>query len=601
MDNDISLIRNFCIIAHIDHGKSTLADRMLELTNTISVRERREQVLDSMDLERERGITIKASPVRLLYTAHNQKTYIFNLIDTPGHVDFNYEVSRSIAACEGAVLVVDAAQGVEAQTVANVHLAVEQNLTIIPVLNKIDLPNAEPEKVKKQIEHVLGIDINDIVLISAKEGLGVPELMEKVVQVIPPPPRAAEERLKALVIDSVYNNYRGVILYVRIYTGSVKARDMIQMMHNGLSYEVQEVGIFHPKMRAVDSLSTGIVGYIIANIKTASEVKIGDTITLRDMPASEPLAGFRDVHPMVFCGIYPVNSGDFDMLKEALEKLKLNDYSLMFTKESSVALGFGYRCGFLGLLHMEIIQERLEREFQLNIITTSPSVLYRILNNKGDILEIDNPVHFPQPHEIEAVEEPVIKASIITPIEYIGSILQIVQDRRGINLGTETLSKDRVILVFELPLNEILTDFYDKLKSITRGYASLDYDLAGYRLSDVVKLDILLNGEPVDAFSCIVHKSKAHYKGKQLVKKLHEVIPRHLFEIAIQATVGSKILARETIRALKKNVTAKCYGGDITRKRKLWEKQKEGKKRMKQVGRVTVPQEAFLAVLRTDE
>lgn len=594
-------IRNFSIIAHIDHGKSTLADRLLLYTHTISEREFRDQVLDDMDLERERGITIKAHAVRLTYRDKTGEEYVLNLIDTPGHVDFTYEVSRSLAACEGALLLVDASQGVEAQTVANVHLALEHNLEIIPIINKIDLPVAQVPEVKRQLEEVIGIPADDAILVSAKTGAGVPEVFDALVQRIPHPKQYTQDnRLRALIFDSVYDNYRGVIVYIRLFSGTIRKGMNMRMMKRNTVFEVIEVGVFKPKGTPVNQLSDGEVGYVIANIKDPQDVSIGDTITDDKMPADSALPGFKVVQPMVFCGMYPVDTNDYEILKDALDKLRLNDCSFHFEPETSIALGFGFRCGFLGLLHMEIIQERLGREYEVDMVATSPSVIYHIHFRNGEMKEIDNPVHFPDPNDIDYIEEPYILVTIICPNECIGNVMQLTRDRRGECKKTETIDQKRVMLTFEMPLGEVIIDFYDKIKSITRGYGSMDYELIGYCRSEVVKVDLMVNGEVVDAFSFIVHKDKAYSRGKMVAEKLREVIPRQLFQIAIQAAIGNKIIARETISALKKNVTAKCYGGDITRKRKLWEKQKEGKKRMKQIGKVQIPQNAFLTVLKMD-
>ncbi len=594
----IELTRNFCIIAHIDHGKTTLSDRLLERTGTIQDRERQDQLLDSMDLERERGITIKAHPVAMRYTAKNGKTYRLNLSDTPGHVDFAYEVSRSLAACEGALLIVDAAQGVEAQTVANVHLAHQQNLTIVPVINKIDLPNADIPSVHRQIEEILQIPAEEAIDCSAKMGLGIEEILEAVVDRIPPPKQPKDEILRALVFDSVFDVYRGVVAYVRVMSGSMVPNQMVRMMNNDSRYEIKEVGVFTPKMFPQERLSAGDVGYFIANIKSTADIKIGDTITDQRNPAKEPLPGFQEIHPMVFSGIYPINTADFEHLKGAIAKLRLNDSAFIFQPESSVALGFGFRCGFLGLLHMEIIQERLRREYDMDIIATSPSVVYEILTTRGETVLVDNPAHLPDPSIIEEVREPIVKAYVLCPNENIGDILQLIMEKRGTMDHTETLDTRRVMLHCELPLNEILVDFNDKIKSITRGYGSMDYEHAGYRADKLVKLDILVNGEPVDAFSMIVHRDRAEARGRQLAAKLKEVIPSQLYQVAIQAAIGGKIVARESVSALRKDVTAKCYGGDISRKRKLLEKQKEGKKRMKSIGKINIPQDAFIKVLK---
>ena len=593
-------IRNFCIIAHIDHGKTTLSDRLLQATGTITARNMRDQLLDGMDLERERGITIKAHPVRMIYRARDGVDYQLNLIDTPGHVDFAYEVSRSLSACEGALLIVDAAQGVEAQTVANVHLAMKQNLTIIPVINKIDLPNADVPSVLHQIEDILAMPREDVLLVSAKVGTGVPEILEAVVKRLPPPRSTLPGFLRALVFDSNFDTFRGVITHVRVFDGEVTAGMLIRLLRSGNDYEVKEVGTFAPGMVKTDTLRVGQVGYIIANIKTTVEVKIGDTITQARNPAKTPLPGFQEVHPMVFSGIYPIDTSNFEQLKACMSKLQLNDSAFVYQPESSVALGFGFRCGFLGLLHMEIIQERLRREYLQDIIATYPSVIYRVVRTNGEKLEVDNPVHLPDPSVIGHIDEPYVRAFVMVPNTVIGDIMSLILDRRGTCSHTETLDGRRVMLTCELPLNEILVDFNDKLKSISRGYGSMDYEPTGYREGDLVKLDILVNSEPVDAFSCIVHRSKAEGRGRALALKLKEVIPTQLFQVAIQAAIGGKIIARETVRSVGKNVTAKCYGGDISRKRKLWEKQKEGKKRMKAIGTVNIPQEAFIQVLKTN-
>jgi GTP-binding protein LepA len=589
-------IRNFSIIAHIDHGKSTLADRLLEYTGALSAREMTEQVLDSMDLERERGITIKAHAVRLSYKADDGKQYILNLIDTPGHVDFSYEVSRSLASCEGALLVVDATQGVEAQTLANAYLAVEHDLEIIPVINKIDLPSAEPEKTKEQIEDAIGIDCSEAVLASAKEGIGTREILEAIVKKIAPPSVADDKPLKALIFDSWFDNYQGVIVLVRVFEGKVRPGRKIRMMATGNVFEVSQVGVFTPKMEAAAELTAGEVGYIIAGIKSVTDTKIGDTATDDDNPAPEPCPGYKDIKPMVFCGFYPTSTHQYENLRDALNKLRLNDSSFNYEPETSLALGFGFRCGFLGLLHMEIIQERLEREFDLSLLSTAPTVVYRVTKTGGEVVYIENPALLPD--KFEKIEEPSVVTTIIVPKDFIGPVLDLCQEKRGTQKSFSYIGKDRIKVEYELPLNEILWDFYDRLKSLSKGYASMDYEFLGYRESELVKLNILLNGEPVDALSLIVHTDKAYYKGRQLTEKLREIIPRQMYEVAIQASVGSKIIARETVRALRKDVISKCYGGDITRKRKLLEKQKEGKKRMKQVGRVELPQEAFLAVLK---
>lgn len=594
-----SLIRNFSIIAHIDHGKSTLADRILQVTGAISEREFHDQMLDDMDLERERGITIKASAVRLNYKARDGITYELNLIDTPGHVDFTYEVSKSIGACEGALLVVDAAQGIEAQTVANLYLAMEHNLVIIPVINKIDLANADIEKVKHEISDILGLEKKDILLASAKAGTGITEILEAVTQRIPAPKGDPVNPLQALVFDSKYDTYKGVIVLVRLTNGTLKKGMRIMMMSNGNTYDILEVGVFKPRPEQVDILECGEVGYIACNIRDAKEVSIGDTITDADNPALVALPGYKKVRPMVFSGIYPANSADFPALKDAIEKMRLSDASFIYEPEKSASLGMGFRCGFLGLLHMEIIQERLEREFDLNLVITSPSVIYKIKKNDNEVIEVDNPMKLPNPGEILSIEEPYVKAYIITPKEYIGNILELSESKRGEYVSTQYLDESRAQIVYDIPLAEVIIDFYDKIKSVTKGYGSLDYELLDYRPTKIVKLDILINGEVCDALSSLVFKDKAYTKGKAVIEKLKENIPRHLFQIILQASIGGQIIARETIKSVGKNVTAKCYGGDITRKRKLWEKQKEGKKRMKQFGKVEIPQEAFLAALKT--
>ena len=595
---DKSLIRNFSIIAHIDHGKSTLADRILQFTGAISEREFHDQVLDDMDLERERGITIKASAVRISYKAKDGLLYQMNLIDTPGHVDFTYEVSKSIAACEGALLVVDASQGVEAQTVANLYLAMEHNLVIVPVINKIDLPSAQPDRVRHEIRDILGIKDVDVVQASAKLGKGTEEILESIVKNIPPPSGEPSNPLQALIFDSRFDAYKGVVILVRLKNGVLRRGARIMMMATKGIYEVQEVGVYTPRQKQIDELYPGEVGYITCNIRNASEVAIGDTITDADNPTSAALPGYKKVQPMVFSGIYPANSADFPALKEAIEKLRLSDASFVFEPEKSASLGMGFRCGFLGLLHMEIVEERLEREFDLNLVITTPSVIYRIMKKDGDIVDIDNPMKLPNLSEIEEVEEPYVRAFIISPKEYIGAILELSESRRGIYVSTEYLDENRTRIIYNLPLAEIIVDFYDKIKSITRGYGSLDYELLDYRPTSIVKLDILINGEVYDAFSCLVFKDKAYVKGRAIIEKLKDSIPRHLFQIALQAAIGGQVIARETIKSVGKNVTAKCYGGDITRKRKLWEKQKEGKKRMKQFGKVEIPQEAFMAALK---
>lgn len=593
--------RNFSIIAHIDHGKTTLSDRLLEATQTISQREAQDQLLDSMDLERERGITIKSHPVTMDYVAKDGETYQLNLLDTPGHVDFSYEVSRSLAACEGALLLVDAAQGVEAQTVANVHLAHEANLHVIPVINKIDLPNADVEGVKKQLEDILAIPAEEAIEASAKMGIGVEDILDAVVERIPAPEKPSDEILRASVFDSVFDTYRGVVSYVRVVSGEVRRGTGIRMMATGKTYEVKEVGVFTPKQRARDSLQAGDVGYLIANMKTSSEVKIGDTITESRNPASDPLPGFKEIQPMVFSGVYPVTTDDFEQLKLAMGKLQINDAAFSYQAESSTALGFGFRCGFLGLLHMEIVQERLRREFNMDVISTYPGVIYKVQMTDGSEIEVDNPSYLPEPQLIEQILEPTVRAYIMTPNDYIGDMMKLVAEKRGVLENTETLDATRVLLTCILPLNEILVDFNDRLKSMTRGYGSMDYEHAEYQPGNLVKMDMMIAGEPVDAFSVIVHRDKAEYRGRHLAAKLKEVIPPQLFTVAIQATIGGKIIARETISAMRKNVTAKCYGGDISRKRKLLEKQKEGKKKMKAIGKVNIPQDAFIKVLKTGD
>ncbi|EKU77584.1 translation elongation factor 4 [Veillonella seminalis] len=594
-------IRNFCIIAHIDHGKSTLADRLIEATGTLTKRVMEAQVLDSMDLERERGITIKAQSVRLLHTAKDGNQYTLNLIDTPGHVDFSYEVSRSLVACEGALLVVDAAQGVEAQTLANVYLALEHDLEIIPVINKIDLPSADVERVKKEIEDIIGLDASDAILASAKSGIGIQDILEAIVERIPAPEDKSDQPTRALIFDSRFDSYKGAIAYVRVKEGSLKKRDIIRMMHDNKDFEVTELGVFTPNLLPVDELSCGSVGCVAASIKNVGDCHVGDTITKADDPAAEPLPGYRKAVSMVYCGLYPTDSKDYDNLRDALEKLNLNDAALEYEPETSIALGFGFRCGFLGLLHMDVIQERLEREYNLTLITTAPSVNYKVHKTNGEILEIDNPSKLPPPTEIDFIEEPYVKATTIVPKDFVGAIMELSQDKRGEYQSMEYLDETRVSIVYHLPLGEIIYDYFDKLKSATKGYASLDYELIGYQASPMVKMDILLNGEPVDALSIIVHKDRAATRGRALAEKLKELIPRQMFEIPIQAAVGNKIVARETVKAWRKDVLAKCYGGDISRKRKLLEKQKEGKKRMKAVGSVEIPQEAFMAILKVDD
>ncbi len=597
----IENLRNFSIIAHIDHGKSTLADRLMQVTGTLTEREMVDQFLDKMEIERERGITIKAQTVRMRYVARDGKEYVLNLIDTPGHVDFSYEVSRSLCACEGAVLVVDASQGVEAQTLANVYQALDQNLEIVPVLNKIDLPNAEPDRVRREIEEVVGLDTRDLIAASAKKGTGVPEILEAVVRKIPPPAGDPEGPTKALIVDSWFDNYQGVIVLARVFDGEVRPGQKILLMSTGRSWEVQKVGVFSPHARETDRLGTGEVGFVIAGIKELRETKVGDTITDARRPAPVPLPGFQVVRPMVFAGVYPVNPDHFGALRTAIEKLRLNDSSFTAEPETSVALGFGFRCGFLGLLHMEIVQERLEREYGVELITTAPTVGYRAVLRNGSVAEVDSPARLPEPLALEHIEEPVIIATIHLPAEYLGTVLKLCEERRGTQRSMKFVAANRVILEYELPLNEIVLDFYDKLKTASRGYASMDYELLEFRRSDLVKLDLLINGEKVDALSLIVHRDHAYYKGREVAERLRALIPRQLFEVVIQAAIGSKVIARETVKAIRKNVIAKCYGGDITRKRKLLEKQKEGKKRMKQVGTVEIPQEAFLSILKVKE
>ena len=594
-------IRNFCIIAHIDHGKSTIADRLIEYTGTLQKREMEAQVLDSMDLERERGITIKAQSVRILYKAQDGEEYTLNLIDTPGHVDFSYEVSRSLAACEGALLVVDAAQGVEAQTLANVYLALEHDLEIIPVINKIDLPSADPDRVKHEIEDIIGLDASEAVLCSAKSGIGIPDILEAIVNKVPAPPNKSDEPTRALIFDSRFDAYKGAIAYVRVKEGSIKAKDTIRMMHDKKDFDVTELGIFTPNLVPVQELPCGSVGCIAASIKNVADCHVGDTVTLADNPAPEPLPGYRKAVSMVYCGLYPTESKDYENLRDALEKLQLNDAALEYEAETSLALGFGFRCGFLGLLHMDVIQERLEREYNLTLITTAPSVNYKVYKTNGEMLEVDNPAKLPPPTEIDYIEEPYVKATTIVPKDFVGTIMELSQDKRGEYQSMEYLDETRVSVVYHLPLSEIIYDYFDKLKSATKGYASLDYELIGYKQSPMVKMDILLNGEPVDALSIIVHKDRAATRGRALAEKLKELIPRQMFEIPIQAAVGTKIVARETVKAWRKDVLAKCYGGDISRKRKLLEKQKAGKKRMKSVGSVEIPQEAFMAILKVED
>lgn len=596
-----SRIRNFSIIAHIDHGKSTIADRLLEATGALTEREMKEQTLDAMDLERERGITIKLNAVQLTYKAKDGEEYIFHLIDTPGHVDFTYEVSRSLAACEGALLIVDAAQGIEAQTLANVYLALENDLEIIPVINKIDLPSADPERVKKEIEDVIGLDASDAVLASAKEGIGIDEILEHIVAKVPPPEMDPDEPLKALIFDSLYDPYRGVVAYIRIVEGTVRVGDKIKTMSTGKEFEVTELGVFTPKAESREELTVGDVGYLTASIKNVSDTSVGDTITSVERPAVEPLPGYRKMNPMVFCGIYPIDSNQYNDLREALERLELNDASLQYEPETSQALGFGFRCGFLGLLHMEIMQERIEREFNIDLITTAPSVIYEVDTTDGEQLIVDNPADMPEAQTIEAVKEPYVKATIMSPEDFVGAVMELCQKKRGDFIDMQYLDEKRVNIIYELPLSEIVYDFFDQLKSSTKGYASLDYELIGYKESKLVKMDILLNGEKIDALSTIVHRDFAFERGKSITEKLKELIPRQQFEVPVQASIGNKIIARSTIKALRKNVLSKCYGGDVSRKRKLLEKQKEGKKRMKTVGKVEVPQEAFMAVLRMDD
>ncbi len=597
---DIKKIRNFSIIAHIDHGKSTIADRLLEITKTIEARNMQEQLLDDMDLERERGITIKAHPVTMTYYAPDGQQYLINFIDTPGHVDFSYEVSRSLAACEGALLVVDAVQGVQAQTMANVHLALDRNLEIVPVINKVDLPAADVDGIKTQIQDFIGLDASNAVSCSAKTGFGIQEILDHIITDIPCPAAPADDILRALIFDSHYDVYRGVYVYIRVMSGEVTKGSLIKMMATGKTYELLDVGIFTPSEKSVEKLRPGEVGYIIANIKNPADVKIGDTITLQKHPAAEPLPGFKTISPVVFAGIYPIDTSDFELLRDALAKLQLNDSALHIEQESSNALGFGFRCGFLGLLHLEIVFERLQRDYDMDIISTAPSVIYRCLMRDGNFIEVDSPAHYPDPAGIDLVEEPWIKCHILTPGDYLGAVMNLANEKRGSCIKTDTLDAHRICMTYRFPLNEIITDFNDKLKSITKGYGSFDYEMDGYEESDIIKLEIRVNDEPVDAFSCLVHRSKSEAKGRNICAKLKDVIPRQLFKIPIQAAIGGKIVARETIGALTKNVTAKCYGGDISRKRKLWDKQKKGKKRMKEIGKVNIPQHAFMEVLKTD-
>lgn len=600
MTKEQSKIRNFCIVAHIDHGKSTLADCIMKVTQTVEQRDAKEQLLDSMDIERERGITIKLTPVKMNYTYNGEK-YELNLIDTPGHVDFTYEVSRSLRACEGAILIVDASQGIEAQTLTNCYLALDNDLEIIPVINKIDLPSARPDEIKKEIEDVIGLDASEAPLVSAKECVGIEKVLEQIITLLPPPNGDSDKPLKALIFDSYYDSYKGAISFIRVFDGEVKQGDKIKMMSTGKVFDVTEVGIFTPKSVPKQCLSAGDVGYLCASIKNVSDTKVGDTITLADNPTQSPLEGYKEVSPMVFCGIYPADGAKYNDLKDALEKLKLNDASLLYEPEVSVALGFGFRCGFLGLLHMEIIQERLEREFDLDLVTTAPSVSYQVVKNNGEVIEVSNPTNLPSISEIDHLEEPMVKAALYTPPEYVGAIMELCQDKRGEFENMTYLEETRVKIDYNIPLNEIIYDFFDSLKSRTKGYASLDYEITGYRKSDLVKLDILLNGDVCDALSLIVHKDKAYNRGRMIAEKLKDVIPRQMFEIPIQAAIGGKVIARETVKAMRKDVLAKCYGGDITRKKKLLEKQKEGKKRMRQVGNVELPSEAFMSILKFDK
>ena len=601
MKNNQRNVRNFSIIAHIDHGKSTLADRILENTQALSEREMKEQFLDAMDLERERGITIKLNAVQLKYTSKNGEDYVFHLIDTPGHVDFTYEVSRSLAACEGAILVVDAAQGIEAQTLANVYLALDNDLEIIPVINKIDLPNADPERVTQELVDIIGIDPNDVILASAKENIGIDEILESIVERIPPPSGEVDKPLKALIFDSMYDSYRGVVAYICVKEGEVKVGDKIKMMSTGKEFEVTEVGVHTPKEMNKEKLTVGEVGFLTASIKNVKDTRVGDTITLAENGATDPLPGYRKLNPMVFCGLYPVNSDDYNQLKDALERLELNDAALQYEPETSQALGFGFRIGFLGLLHMEIVQERLEREFNIELITTAPSVVYEVRKTDGEVIEVDNPSLMPEPQMIEEILEPFVKASIMVPNDFVGAVMELCQRKRGQFIDMQYLDDIRVNVIYELPLSEIVYDFFDQLKSHTKGYASLDYEFIGNRPSDLVKMDILLHGEPIDALSFIVHSDFSYNRGKQIVEKLKDLIPRQQFEVPVQAAIGNKIVARSTIKAVRKDVTAKLYGGDVTRKRKLLEKQKEGKKRMKMVGSVEIPQEAFMSVLKLED
>ncbi|MFP4481346.1 MAG: translation elongation factor 4 [Thermovirgaceae bacterium] len=601
MDNRQSRIRNFCIIAHIDHGKSTLADRMLERTLTVEARNMREQVLDSLDLERERGITIKLVPVQMRYKATDGHEYILNLIDTPGHVDFGYEVSRSLAACEGALLVVDASQGVEAQTVANAYLAVDQGLEIIPVVNKIDLPSAQPEVVKKELEDLVGIDASEACLVSAKDGTGIEGIFQAILDKVPPPAGASDAPLQALVFDSIYNNYRGVICSIRVANGSIKTGDTISFMATSRTYQVEEIGLFRPDMRPADELGPGDVGYLIANVKSVSEARVGDTVTRAHKPASKPLPGYKKIKPVVFCGFYPVERDDYQQLREALEKLQLNDSAIFFEPETSTALGFGFRCGFLGLLHMDIARERLNREFDINLVATAPNVVYSILCTDGSVIEAHKPSDFPEAGEIEEISEPFIRVTVFVPAEYVGKAMQTCQDKRGAFTSMDYITPERARVVYEIPLAEFIIDFHDKIKSVTRGYASIDYEHIGVRVSDLVKVDVLIGGDPVDAFSFICHREEAYHRGQAAVRKLKELIPRQLFEVPIQAAIGKRVIVRQNVKPLRKDVLSKCYGGDVTRKRKLLEKQKEGKKKMKLIGKVSIPQEAFLSFLQSEE